>query len=309
MPIYPTAPLTSSIPAPVSVVQPVSYAQPVTYAQPVQYVPQPVQYVPQPVQYVPQPVVQQPVIAQPILTQSVVAAPQQAPIKGESRVEYREFQRPVVEMETETIQVQVPKTKYVTDYYPVEYQTEYIPRTVYEQQTEYVPVTKTVPRVEYDAVEREVQRVQYQPVQTVPVQPVFNPMFNQSNHSLIQLLDQQPKLQSMLNQQLLQHSLIQVLDQLMPQFIQVILKLVLDHNKHNNQCLQTNHNENEILYHKHLYRIINFIIKLKFFFSNSKINSILKNSYSIEFYQLYSYVLYIFGDILCILIQFLIFQK
>nr|CAI39403.1 EPI24 [Paramecium tetraurelia] len=172
MPIYPTAPLTSSIPAPVSVVQPVSYAQPVTYAQPVQYVPQPVQYVPQPVQYVPQPVVQQPVIAQPILTQSVVAAPQQAPIKGESRVEYREFQRPVVEMETETIQVQVPKTKYVTDYYPVEYQTEYIPRTVYEQQTEYVPVTKTVPRVEYDAVEREVQRVQYQPVQTVPVQPV-----------------------------------------------------------------------------------------------------------------------------------------
>ncbi|CAK77860.1 unnamed protein product (macronuclear) [Paramecium tetraurelia] len=165
MPIYPTAPLTSSIPAPVSVVQPVSYAQPVTYAQPVSYVPQPVQYVPQPVY-------QQPVIAQPILTQSVVAAPQQAPIKGESRVEYREFQRPVVEMETETIQVQVPKTKYVTDYYPVEYQTEYIPRTVYEQQTEYVPVTKTVPRVEYDAVEREVQRVQYQPVQTVPVQPV-----------------------------------------------------------------------------------------------------------------------------------------
>ncbi|CAD8153410.1 unnamed protein product [Paramecium pentaurelia] len=165
MPIYPTAPLTSSIPAPLSVVQPVSYAQPVTYAQPVQYVPQQVQYVPQPV-------VQQPVVAQPILTQSVVAAPQQAPIKGESRVEYREFQRPVVEMETETIQVQVPKTKYVTDYYPVEYQTEYIPRTVYEQQTEYVPVTKTVPRVEYDAVEREVQRVQYQPVQTVPVQPV-----------------------------------------------------------------------------------------------------------------------------------------
>ncbi|CAD8049244.1 unnamed protein product [Paramecium primaurelia] len=167
-----------------------SYTQPLaaSFATPVAY-PQasivrpvattPIYTSPAPIYTAPAPVVTQSVV-QPVVqsvVQPVVAA--QPTIKGESRVEYREYQRPVVEYETETIEVKKPVTKYVTDYYPVEYQTDYIPRTVYETQTEYVPVQKTVPRVEYEAVERQVQRVPAAPVQYAPaplsysvVQPV-----------------------------------------------------------------------------------------------------------------------------------------
>ncbi|CAD8052735.1 unnamed protein product [Paramecium primaurelia] len=163
-------PLAASFAAPVAYPQ-ASIVRPVATT-PIYTSPAPIYTAPAPVvtQSVVQPVVQS-------VVQPVVAA--QPAIKGESRVEYREYQRPVVEYETETIEVKKPVTKYVTDYYPVEYQTDYIPRTVYETQTEYVPVQKTVPRVEYEAVEREVQRVPAAPVQYAPapltysvVQPV-----------------------------------------------------------------------------------------------------------------------------------------
>ncbi|CAK82000.1 unnamed protein product (macronuclear) [Paramecium tetraurelia] len=132
-----TQPLAASFAAPLAYPQ-ASIVRPVATT-PIYTAPAPIYTAPAPVvtQSVVQPVVQS-------VVQPVVAA--QPAIKGESRVEYREYQRPVVEYETETIEVKKPVTKYVTDYYPVEYQTDYIPRTVYETQTEYVPVQKTIPR-------------------------------------------------------------------------------------------------------------------------------------------------------------------
>ena len=50
--------------------------------------------------------------------------------------------------------VQVPVEKVVTDYYPVEYETEYVPIKTYETYTEYVEVERVREVIEYDAVER-----------------------------------------------------------------------------------------------------------------------------------------------------------
>ncbi len=50
--------------------------------------------------------------------------------------------------------VKVPKEKVVTDYYPVEYETEYIPQVTYDKVIEQVPVERLQQRVEYQAVER-----------------------------------------------------------------------------------------------------------------------------------------------------------
>ncbi|CAD8146799.1 unnamed protein product [Paramecium octaurelia] len=128
------SPIGTSIvrPAPVSYVQPVSYAQPIPYAQPISYV-----------------------------------QPAPATIKGESRFEYVPYQKSVVELEEEQRVVKVPKQKWVTDYYPVEYQKEYIPQVTYEKQVDYVPVEKTVPRVDY--LEREVRRSSFvAPINTAP---------------------------------------------------------------------------------------------------------------------------------------------
>ena len=50
--------------------------------------------------------------------------------------------------------VQVPVEKVVTDYYPVEYETEYVPRKTYETYTDYVEVERVREVIEYDAVER-----------------------------------------------------------------------------------------------------------------------------------------------------------
>ncbi|CAD8088783.1 unnamed protein product [Paramecium sonneborni] len=195
------APLGQSLTYPNTYGQPVSYA-PVQYATPIQYAAaQPItQSVVQSVAV--QPIVQQSYITQPVAVQQVVAQPVQQTIRGESRVEYKEYQKQVVEMETETIQVQVPKTKYVTDYYPVEYQTEYIPRTVYEQQTEYVPITKTVPRVEYEAVEREVQRQQQVVVQQPVVQQYIAQPAQYIQQPVVQTVIQKPVIQSVVQQPL-----------------------------------------------------------------------------------------------------------
>ncbi|CAD8087371.1 unnamed protein product [Paramecium primaurelia] len=136
-----------------------------------------------------QPVIQKSYIVQPAVVQQVMSSPVQQTIRGESKIQYKESQRQVVEMETETVQVQVPKTKYVTNYYPIEYQTRYIPRTVYEQQTKYIPITKSVPRVEYEAVEREIQRPQLvEPTQYIQ-QPVYQSYVQQT---AIQSFNQQP---------------------------------------------------------------------------------------------------------------------
>jgi hypothetical protein len=62
----------------------------------------------------------------------------------------------VTEYETQTVEIQVPKQKYVTDYYPVEVMTEYVPQVTYETETEYVPVQRQVQKVEYQAVERQI---------------------------------------------------------------------------------------------------------------------------------------------------------
>ncbi|CAK73015.1 unnamed protein product (macronuclear) [Paramecium tetraurelia] len=125
------SPLATSIarPVPVGYAAPVSYVQPVSYAAPVSYAP-----------------------------------PAYSPIRGESRVEYVPYQKPVVELEEEVRTVQVPRQKWVTDYYPVEYQKEYIPQVSYEKQIDYVPVEKNVPRVDYLEYEREVRRAPPAPV-------------------------------------------------------------------------------------------------------------------------------------------------
>ncbi|KAM3133250.1 hypothetical protein pb186bvf_014678 [Paramecium bursaria] len=135
--MYGYQPLGVSFASPLqtSIVRPqYSYAAPLSYAQPVQYAP--------PVSY-----------AQPVYSQPA--------IKGESRVEYHPYERPVVELEDEVRTVKVPKQKWVTDYYPVEYQKEYIPQVSIEKQVEYRPVEKHVPRVDYVEVEREVRRSSY----------------------------------------------------------------------------------------------------------------------------------------------------
>ncbi|CAD8060976.1 unnamed protein product [Paramecium sonneborni] len=131
------SPLQTSIarPVPVGYAAPLSYAAPVSYAAPISYA--------APVSY---------------------AQPQYSPIRGESRVEYVPYQKPVVELEEEVRTVQVPRQKWVTDYYPVEYQKEYVPQVSYEKQIDYVPVEKNVPRVDYLEYEREVRRAPPAPV-------------------------------------------------------------------------------------------------------------------------------------------------
>jgi hypothetical protein len=49
----------------------------------------------------------------------------------------------------------VPRERRVTDYYAVEYQTEYIPQVYQDKYTEYVPVERYQERVEYYPVERQ----------------------------------------------------------------------------------------------------------------------------------------------------------
>ncbi|CAD8184628.1 unnamed protein product [Paramecium pentaurelia] len=164
-----------------------------------------------------QPVMQQSYIAQPAVVQQVMSQPVQQTIRGESRIQYKEFQRQVVEMETETVQVQVPKTKYVTDYYPIEYQTEYIPRTVYEQQTEYIPITKSVPRVEYEAVEREIQRPQQVEIQQSFVQQYIPQPTQYIQQQVYQSYVQQPAIQSF-NQQPLQYSRVRSAQSYIPSY-------------------------------------------------------------------------------------------
>jgi hypothetical protein len=50
--------------------------------------------------------------------------------------------------------VQIPKERVVTDYYAVEYQTEYVPQVFQDVYTEYVPVERVQERVEYYPIER-----------------------------------------------------------------------------------------------------------------------------------------------------------
>jgi hypothetical protein len=65
------------------------------------------------------------------------------------RTEFIPYEREVIEYETQTYEVQVPKSKMVTDYYPVQVQTEYVPVYTYETQLETIQVEKIVPKVEY----------------------------------------------------------------------------------------------------------------------------------------------------------------
>jgi hypothetical protein len=50
-----------------------------------------------------------------------------------TEIEYEEVQRPVVTTEY------IPKEKKVTDYYAVEYQTEYVPQVHHDKVVEYIP--------------------------------------------------------------------------------------------------------------------------------------------------------------------------
>lgn len=81
------------------------------------------------------PVVAQPVVAQPVIAQPVVAQSVHPSIKGESRIEYVPYQRSVMEYEEQEVVQYVPKERRVTDYYAVEYQTEYVPQVFQEKYT------------------------------------------------------------------------------------------------------------------------------------------------------------------------------
>jgi hypothetical protein len=64
------------------------------------------------------------------------------------------YERSVMEYEEVRQRVQIPRERYVTDYYAVEYQTEYIPQVSYDKVVEYMPVDRYQERVEYYPVER-----------------------------------------------------------------------------------------------------------------------------------------------------------
>ena len=49
------------------------------------------------------------------------------PIKGDSRIEYVPYEKTIIEYEEVKRMVQIPQTHTVTDYYAVEFITEYIP--------------------------------------------------------------------------------------------------------------------------------------------------------------------------------------
>jgi hypothetical protein len=57
----------------------------------------------------------------------------QAPVKGESRIEYVPYDRVVTEYEEVRRQVQVPVTTYVTDYHIVQHEVEYLPQVYQEK--------------------------------------------------------------------------------------------------------------------------------------------------------------------------------
>ncbi|KRW99399.1 hypothetical protein PPERSA_02511 [Pseudocohnilembus persalinus] len=169
----------------------------------------------------------QPVPQQTLFSSQVIAGSGQQvsqSIRGESRIEYYPIERRTIEYETqerviteqvprvitqyETVEKkyieQIPREKVWTEYEAVEYQKEYIPRTIYETVQEQVPVTRVeyipvqrteyvaqertdyisqsrqVPRVEYDEVEYQVQRpqqqYQYQQQQLVGSQVVSRPL-------------------------------------------------------------------------------------------------------------------------------------
>ncbi|CAK62403.1 unnamed protein product (macronuclear) [Paramecium tetraurelia] len=170
-------------PAPVAYGPPLT-SSPLRYSQPL-YQPS---VVAQPV-YAPQ-VVQQPVLCSTsclttschsiFVAQPVVAA---QPIKGESRIEYVPYEKTVLEYEEVRQKIQVPRERYVTDYYAVEYQTEYVPQVFQEKFTEYVPVDRYQERVEYYPVERQVVHQQVQPVVQQPVQVVQQPVSLSNNQS------------------------------------------------------------------------------------------------------------------------------
>jgi hypothetical protein len=65
------------------------------------------------------------------------------------------YERAVVEYEEVRQRVQIPHERQYTDYYAVEYQTEYIPQITYDKVTEYQAVERYQDRVEYYPVERQ----------------------------------------------------------------------------------------------------------------------------------------------------------
>ncbi|CAD8064410.1 unnamed protein product [Paramecium sonneborni] len=130
-----------------------------------------------------QPVVQQMIAPQPKLAQSYVTQPAIAQtiqqsvhptIKGESRIEYIPYQKTITEYEEQEVVQYVPRERKVSDYYAIQYQTEYIPQVFQEKSIEYVPVERYQERVEYHTVERQVvqQQVMQQPIQIIQQQPV-----------------------------------------------------------------------------------------------------------------------------------------